>query len=151
MNKRILIVDDEANVRLNYRMTLEWEDYEIVEARSGEQALKVLSEHPFDLAILDLRLPGMDGLELLAKMHETGIRVPAMFVTACGDEPYADRAMKLGAIDFVQKPIRPEDFRKIVAEMIRRHAPPDESPAETYSPHIGSRTEPLNLGDKSNP
>jgi len=59
MNKRIIIVDDEANVRLNFRMALEREDYEIAEAGSGEQALKVLAHHPFALAILDMRLPGI--------------------------------------------------------------------------------------------
>lgn len=87
MNKRILIVDDETNVRLNFRMTLETEGYEIFEARSAEQAVEVLAEDSFALAILDLRMPGMDGLELLAKMRESGMRVPAMIVTAYSDVP----------------------------------------------------------------
>src|SRR5580700_7501849 len=76
MSNRILIVDDETNVRLNFRMTLETQDYEIFEARSGEEALEVLAERSFALAILDMRMPGMDGLELLAKMRESGIKSP---------------------------------------------------------------------------
>jgi two-component system, response regulator, stage 0 sporulation protein F len=89
MNERLLIVDDETNVRLNFRMTLETEGYEIFEARSGEQAVQLLAKHSFALAILDVRLPGMDGLELLAKMRESGIRVPAMIFTAYTDLPHA--------------------------------------------------------------
>jgi DNA-binding NtrC family response regulator len=126
MNERLLIVDDETNVRLNFRMTLETEGYEIFEAGSGEQAVQLLAKHSFALAILDVRMPGMDGLELLAKMREIGIRVPAMIVTAYSDVPHAVKAMKLGAIDFLQKPLRPEDFRNIVAEIIKRHARPND-------------------------
>src|SRR5260370_884289 len=62
MSSRILIVDDETNVRLNYRITLETEGYEVFEAGTSASALQELLERPFALAILDLRMPGMDGL-----------------------------------------------------------------------------------------
>jgi two-component system, OmpR family, response regulator len=145
MNERLLIVDDETNVRLNFRMTLETEGYEIFEAGSGEQAVQLLAKHLFALAILDVRMPGMDGLELLAKMREIGIRVPAMIVTAYSDVPHAVKAMKLGAIDFLQKPLRPEDFRNIVAEIIKRHARPNEPLVETFSAHIVAAKRCINL------
>ena len=145
MNNQILIVDDETNVRLNFRITLEMEGYEILEARSAEQALDVLAEHSFALAILDMRLPGMDGLELLAKMRERGNSVPAIFVTACGDVPHAVEAMKLGAIDFLQKPLGPGELRNVVAEIVKRHARPGDSPAETFNVHIASAKRCLNL------
>jgi DNA-binding NtrC family response regulator len=145
MNKRILIVDDETNVRLNFRRTLETEGYEIFEASSGEAAVKSLTEHVFALAILDIRMPGMDGLELLAKMREYEIRVPAMIVTAYSDVPNAVKAMKLGAIDFLQKPLRPEDLRSIVTEILKRHAGQDDPPAETFSAHIVAAKRCLNL------
>jgi DNA-binding NtrC family response regulator len=145
MNERLLIVDDETNVRLNFRMMLETEGYEIFEAHSGEQAVQLLAKHSFALAILDVRLPGMDGLELLAKMRESGIRVPAMIVTAYSDVPNAVKAMKLGAIDFLQKPLRPEDFRNIVAEIIKRHARPNEPLVETFSAHIVAAKRCINL------
>src|SRR6516162_57003 len=131
MNNRILIVDDETNVRLNFRTTLEMEGYEFFEARSAEQAVDILAEHSFALAILDMRLPGMDELELLAKMRECGTSVPAMIVTACGDPPHAVKAMKLGAIDFLQKPLRPAELRNIVDEIVKRHAGSDDSLFET--------------------
>src|SRR5208337_2142805 len=99
---KILIVDDETNVRLNYRITLETEGYDVSEASSATGALEELVRRSFDLAILDLRMPSMDGLQLLAKMREVGITVPVMIITAYSDVPHAVRAMKLGAIDFLQ-------------------------------------------------
>ena len=123
MSAKILIVDDETNVRLNYRITLETEGYTIFDVASGARALEELIGRSFDLAILDMRMPGMDGLDLLAKMREIGIAVPAMIVTAYSDVPHAVKAMKLGAIDFLQKPLRPEELRRIVAEILKRHAP----------------------------
>jgi DNA-binding response OmpR family regulator len=145
MTKRILIVDDETNVRLNFRMTLETEGYEIFDASSGEAAVQLLAKHTFSLAILDIRMPGMDGLELLAKMREYEIKVPAMIVTAYSDVPNAVKAMKLGAIDFLQKPLRPEDLRSIVTEILTRHAGQDDTPAETFSAHIVAAKRSLNL------
>lgn len=145
MSANILIVDDETNVRLNYRATLETEGYQIFEAVSGARALEELLGRSFDLAILDMRMPGMDGLELLAKMRETGIAVPTMIVTAYSDVPHAVQAMKLGAIDFLQKPLRPEELRRIVAEMLKRHAPAKEPAAESFNSHIVAAKRCLNL------
>jgi DNA-binding response OmpR family regulator len=145
VSAKILIVDDETNVRLNYRITLETEGYEIFEAVSGASALEQLVERSFDLAILDMRMPAMDGLELLAKMREVGITVPVMIVTAYSDVPHAVLAMKLGAIDFLQKPLRPEDLRRIVSEILKRHAPQKEPPAGSYSSHIVAAKRCLNL------
>jgi DNA-binding response OmpR family regulator len=145
MSKRILIVDDEKNVRLNLRTALETEGYEVVEASSGQEGLRSLAEDPFALAILDIRMPGMDGLELLAKMRENDIRVPAMIVTAYSDVPNAVKAMKLGAIDFLQKPLRPDNLRSIVAEILKRHGGRDEPASETFSAHIVAAKRCLNL------
>jgi two-component system, OmpR family, response regulator len=145
VNAKILIVDDETNVRLNYRITLETEGYQIFEAVSAARALEELIRRSFDLAILDMRMPAMDGLELLAKMREIGITVPAMIVTAYSDVPHAVQAMKLGAIDFLQKPLRPEDLRRIVAEILKRHAPQKDHPAESFNSHIVAAKRCLNL------
>ena len=145
MSAKILIVDDEKNVRLNYRIALETEGYEIFEAVSAANALEELVERSFDLAILDMRMPAMDGLQLLAKMREVGITVPAMIVTAYSDVPHAVKAMKLGAIDFLQKPLRPEDLRRIVAEILKRHAPQKIHPVESYNSHIVAAKRCLNL------
>lgn len=121
--KRLLVVDDEPNIRLNYRTALETEGYEVNETGTALDALAKLHTQLFDLAILDMRMPELDGLELLAAMRKEGMATPAVIVTAFGDVPNAVRAMKLGAIDFLQKPLRPEELRKVVAEIILRHQP----------------------------
>ena len=145
MSSSILIVDDETNVRLNYRITLETEGYEVYEAASAASALQELLERSFAVAILDMRMPGMDGLELLTKMREVGITVPVMIVTAYSDVPHAVQAMKLGAIDFLQKPLRPDDLRRIVAEIVKRHTPQKDHPAESFNSHIVAAKRCLNL------
>jgi DNA-binding NtrC family response regulator len=145
VSAKILIVDDETNVRLNYRITLETEGHEIFEAASAANALEQMVERTVGLAILDMRMPGMDGLDLLAKMREVGIPVPVIIVTAYSDVPHAVKAMKLGAIDFLQKPLRPEDLRRIVAEILKRHAPQKEHPADSFSAHIVAAKRSLNL------
>jgi DNA-binding NtrC family response regulator len=121
MKASILIVDDEPNVRLTYRTALETEGLEVHEASDGLVALNAMSERQFDLAILDMRMPEVSGLELLERMRRQEIQTPVVIVTAYGDVPHAVRAMKLGAIDFLEKPLTPETLRAMVAEILRRH------------------------------
>jgi DNA-binding response OmpR family regulator len=149
MSKRILIVDDEPNVRLSYRTALEGEGYLVDEARSAATGLEKLIAGHFDLAILDLRMPEMDGLELLAKMRERGLATPTVMVTAYGDLPHAVKAVKLGAIDFLQKPLKPDELRGIVAEVVTRHDETELNDVEArdYAYHLRSAKRALNLRD----
>jgi DNA-binding response OmpR family regulator len=146
--KRILVVDDEPNVRLNYRITLDVEGYEVKEASDAKEAIQLLHDQLFDLAILDLRMPGTDGLELLRLIREEGIPTPAVIITAYSDVPNAVRAMKLGAIDFLQKPLRPAELRTVVSEIIGRH---DESTQLTYrsdfDAHLTTAKRLINIGN----
>jgi DNA-binding response OmpR family regulator len=121
VKKKIIIVDDEPNVRLGYRITLETEGFTVREATGAAQALEAFDGDPFDLAILDMRMPEMDGLELLGAMRERGLNTPVVIITAYGDVPHAVKALKLGAIDFLQKPLTPDQLRVLVAEVIARH------------------------------
>jgi DNA-binding NtrC family response regulator len=147
MKHRILIVDDEPNVRLNYRVTLETEGFEVREASDGGAALRELAGKDFDLAILDMRMPEMDGLELLERMRERKIQTPVVIITAYGDIPHAVRAMKLGAIDFLQKPLTPEALRSTVEEILGRHAKSLPRPAspETFDTHVQAAKRLINL------
>ncbi len=121
--KRILIVDDEPNVRLVLGTALGSVGYEVVSAEDGQKALEQLSSGraSFDLALLDLQMPRMDGMELLSRLRDAGSAVPVVILTAHGSIPEAVSAMKLGAIDFLTKPITPEALRRVVAEVIARH------------------------------
>jgi DNA-binding response OmpR family regulator len=150
MNAKILVVDDEPNVRLGYRTTLEAEGYTIVEAHCGAKALDDLADGSFDLAILDLRMPDMDGLELLGQMRKHGYVTPSVIITAHGDVPHAVHAMKLGAIDFLQKPLTPEELRNVVSDVLARHstsATPPAQPRDDFDSHIVTAQRLLNLRD----
>jgi len=145
--KRVLIVDDEPNVRLMLQTALESVGYEVIEAGDGQAALEQLrgsrSSPACDLILLDLLMPKMDGMELLRQLRAQGNIVPVVILTAHGSIPEAVEAMKLGAIDFLAKPLTPDALRRVVAEVIERHAaPPEEAqvqPAET-KPRLSDRT-----------
>ncbi|MGA7214348.1 MAG: response regulator [Terrimicrobiaceae bacterium] len=147
MKQSILIVDDEPNVRLNYRVALETEGFEVREASDGGAALRELAGKDFDLAILDMRMPEMDGLELLAKMRERKIQTPVVIITAYGDIPHAVHAMKLGAIDFLQKPLTPHALRSTVGEILDRHTTTVShlDSQQTFDAHVQAAKRLINL------
>lgn len=146
MDARILIVDDERNVRLMYRAALE-SIFQVDEAPSGADALKMFCAHHYDLAVLDLRMPEMTGLELLEHMEELKLKVPSVIITAYGDVPNAVNAMKLGAIDFLQKPLTPDQLRAIVKDVISRHRPVDESSPRDFDYYLRCARRAINLRD----
>ncbi len=127
--KRVLIVDDETNVRLVLTTALTSVGYAVSEAADGQAALDRLEggRETFDLVLLDLLMPRMDGMELLRRMRAAGRLVPVVILTAHGSVTDAVAAMKLGAIDFLTKPITPEALRRTVAEVIERHRFPHEA------------------------
>jgi DNA-binding response OmpR family regulator len=127
---RVLVVDDEPNVRLVFRTTLEPAGYTVVEAENGEHALKRLQEAPPALVILDLKMPGLGGMATLRRIREAGLDVPVIIVTAHGSIPDAVEAMKLGAVDFLTKPIRPEELRAIARDVTERHTQPEDNPSQ---------------------
>ena len=115
----ILIVDDEPNVRLMLRTALESSGYQVREAADGSGALGHLRVSPCDLVVLDLRMPKMDGMETLRRLRDEGDGTPVVMLTAHGSIPDAVAAMRLGAIDFLTKPITPQALREVVADVIR--------------------------------
>jgi DNA-binding response OmpR family regulator len=123
----VLVVDDEPNIRLVFRTTLEPDGYTVDEASDGQGALDRLGAVPVDVVLLDLLMPGLGGMDVLRRLRERGDDTPVVVVTAHGTIPDAVAAMKLGAIDFLTKPLAPEALRQVVREVIARHeAPPPE-------------------------
>jgi DNA-binding NtrC family response regulator len=110
----VLIIDDEAEIRESLQTLLELEGFAVETATSGEAGLQRIGEHPFDLILLDLTLPGRNGMEILTEIrsHETGL--PVIMITAFGTVENAVRAMQGGAVNFVQKPW---DNEKLLADV----------------------------------
>lgn len=101
---KILIIDDEQSIRNTLREILEYEKYDVEEAKNGEEGLKLLSKEKFDAALCDIKMPKMDGLEVLDKSIEQGIDTPFVMISAHGTIETAVEATKKGAYDFIQKP-----------------------------------------------
>jgi DNA-binding NtrC family response regulator len=101
----VLVVDDEKNIRRTLRMVLEPEGYAVAEAESAEQAVELLQAEPVDLAIFDIRLPGMDGLQLLTRARELWKDLPVIMISGHADTSDVVDAVKRGAADFFQKPV----------------------------------------------
>jgi DNA-binding response OmpR family regulator len=125
---RVLVVDDEPNVRLVFRTALESEGHRVDEAADGSAALDHLRGTPGDVVLLDLQMPGVGGMEVRRRLRDEGNDVPVVIVTAHGSIPDAVEAMKLGAVDFLSKPLTPEALRRVVSEVIERHAPAGQAP-----------------------
>jgi DNA-binding response OmpR family regulator len=143
---KILIVDDEPHVRLTYRVALETEGYEIAEAANGMAAVGILKSVRFDLLLLDLRMPEMDGLEVLHTLRSFDLDLPTVIITAHGDVPHAVEAMKYGAIDFLQKPIKPAELRQIVTDILQRHHPSFRHvPTNDFESHLRAAKRLMNL------
>lgn len=135
---RVLIVDDEPNVRLVFRTALEAAGYVLSEATDGAEALEVIGGRAPDVVLLDLQMPGTGGMDTLRRLRESGNGVPVVIVTAYGSIPDAVAAMKLGAIDFLTKPLTPEVLRRVVSEVVARHGSvagePEASPQLSAPP-----------------
>lgn len=121
---RILVVDDNEQNRALARATLEGEDYEVVLCGSGADALAEFERAPPDCVLLDVRMPGMDGFEVCAKLRAlpSGTETPVVFLTALRDVDTFDAALRAGGDDFLTKPVRPTELvlRVQAALRIRR-------------------------------
>jgi len=101
---KILIVDDEKSIRYTLREILEFEKYKIDEAKDGEEALEMIKAKDYDVALCDIKMPKMDGIELLQKAMELGKDMQFIMISAHGTIDTAVEATKKGAFDFIQKP-----------------------------------------------
>jgi DNA-binding response OmpR family regulator len=121
MSKRILIIDDEQHIRRMMRLTLEASGYEVGEAEDGANGLSLYGDGSnWDAVVLDQRMPGIDGLETLKQLKDRNANARVVMATAYASIELAVDAMKLGATDFVRKPMTPEVLRNAVSAALAR-------------------------------
>jgi DNA-binding response OmpR family regulator len=142
---KILIIDDEPHIRQMMRLTLETAGYDVDDASTGEQGLMQVGDgHGYDAVLLDQKMPGIDGLQTLKRLKERAPDVCVIMVTAFASIELAVDAMKLGATDFLRKPMTPETLRGAVAAVLasRSHMPVQRAVAPA---DLGPRIETLTL------
>jgi DNA-binding NtrC family response regulator len=111
MPERILVVDDELDMLMLLRMIIEDNsDYAVETTNNPSEGLRMLTEKDYDLVISDLKMPGMDGMELFDELKEIKPGVPVIIITAYGSLETADEAMKKGVSDFITKPFRKDSI-----------------------------------------
>ena len=115
---RILIVDDEFSVRDSLDHWFRKEGYEVQSAADAAEAMTAMQTSDFDVVLLHVRLPGMDGMRLLEEIRRTAPRTIAIMITAYASVDTAVRALKLGATDYVTKPINPEELSHVVSQAL---------------------------------
>ncbi len=128
--QQILVVDDEADILELVRFNLSREGFQITCAEAGEDALKLVKANPPDLLLLDLMLPGIDGLEVarLIKYDPKIRHIPIIMLTAKGEETDVVTGLELGADDYVTKPFSPRVLTARVKAVLRRKTPPEPDP-----------------------
>jgi CheY-like chemotaxis protein len=125
--QRVLVIDDEAHIRHMMRLTLEAAGYEVGEAADGLRGLEICgADAIWDVVLLDQKMPGIDGLETLRRLRERAPATRVIMVTAFASIELAVDAMKLGATDFVRKPMTPDILRNTVAATLAK--PPVATP-----------------------
>jgi DNA-binding NtrC family response regulator len=118
----ILVVDDEESMRHYLAKTLAREGYEVVAARDGPEALAAAQRRAPDLALLDVRMPGMDGVALMRSLRASFPDLPVVLMTGYGSVQHALTAMKQGATDYVTKPLRVDAVKAAVAKALAARA-----------------------------
>ena len=143
---RILVADDEPGLREFITDSLELDDHSVVPAKDGREAARLLDERGFDLVITDLKMPGLDGMALLRKVRGEQPEVEVIMMTAHGTVDNAVEAMKLGAFEYLQKPLSgPDELRLLVARALERRGLRDRvDGAERHAEPAGP---PLTYGD----
>lgn len=147
--KKILIVEDDDGVRSLLKLTLETGGYGVIECADGDEAAKAIPTENFDLALLDIMLPGRDGLSLLPLVRRRNL--PVIFLTAKGSLSDRVSGLKMGADDYVTKPFEPLELLARVEAVLRRYSAPVEKKQEilTYgSLHLNVSAHTVSLEGK---
>ncbi|HMQ50100.1 MAG TPA: response regulator transcription factor [Saprospiraceae bacterium] len=130
---RLLLVEDEENIREVVKLNLELEGYEVVAASNGKTALRYIKEQHFDLLILDVMLPEIDGFQICEQVRLTNLEVPILFLTAKDTAQDRIAGLKMGADDYLTKPFNLEELLLRVQNLIKRTSKSPENTPEIYT------------------
>ncbi|MEK7798499.1 MAG: response regulator, partial [Acidobacteriota bacterium] len=120
MKEKILVVDDDEGVRQVLGQSLQEAGYRVSSAESGEKAVAAAHEEAFDLVILDMVLPRVDGMEVLREITAAKPELPVVMITGYASVETAIKAMKMGAVDYIVKPFRMEEVELVVGKALER-------------------------------
>ncbi len=115
----ILIIDDDPTIRDSCRQVLKREGYKVKEAQDGSEGLKLFKKESFDVVLLDLKLPGLDGMEVLSKIREENPETPVIIITGYASIKSVVEAMKRGAFNYLAKPFSPEELRLVTDKALK--------------------------------
>src|ERR1035437_10129415 len=118
--EKILVVDDEKIVRESLFHWFQEEGYQVETAEDGETALRIFDKNKYDLLLVDMKMPGMSGLELLTKVKEIDKDTIVILITAFASVPTAIKALKDGAYDYVTKPVDPDELEHLVKKALEQ-------------------------------
>lgn len=117
--KKILVIDDEAIVRVSCERVLKPAGYEVVMTPKGSEALALLKQDKYDLVLTDLKMPDMDGLDVLKNIKSSWPDMIVIIITGYGTISTAVQAIKLGAFEYIEKPFTPEDILNAVTRALK--------------------------------
>jgi two-component system response regulator ChvI len=127
MSQRVALVDDDRNILTSVAMALEAEGFTVDSYSDGEQALRGIGQTPVDLAVLDIKMPRMDGMELLQKLRTRATSLPIIFLTSKDDEVDEVLGLRLGADDYIRKPFSQRLLVERIRTLLRRVELEDET------------------------
>ena len=122
----ILIAEDEEGIRESLRLILE-DEYNLTFARNGQEAVEYAIRHPFDLLLLDIKMPKLDGVDVMRQLHAKRIRLPVLILSAYQSVEVAKETVRLGALDYIPKPFDRDHVKQVVRQALTK--PPQKRPS----------------------
>ena len=141
--KRILVVDDDLNVLKSLGVVLQLEGYHVDLAETAGEALEKCETNFYNLALLDIRLPDMEGTELLTRMHQDKPQMMKIMITGYPSQENAVKALNRGADAYLLKPVEAEDLAKVVKEKLREQEEAEQMSQEKVTEYIKTRIKKL--------
>jgi len=126
--KKVMFVDDEAGVRLSWNRFLSQQGFDVTTAENGKNAIDMLKNEQVDVVVSDLRMPGIDGVQLLEWIHEERPNTQFILLTGYGDEEVEQKVRQLGAFEYLNKPISPDTLAAVVTAATHLKLMPQAAP-----------------------